>query len=97
MDFDNTIETPQQQPVQVELPERKSVPLQIKSDAVPRNNPKLSTDQIVAIVLMSCLLVGIIVMTLALTGVFNRTPPSVTITPSVVVPTVLPSVVFVSS
>lgn len=79
------------------LPARQTIPLKIQSDAPPRKKSKLSTDQIVAIVLLSVLLVGIIFMTLALTGVFNRTPPTVTITPSVIVPSApLPSVIIVA-
>ena len=82
------------------LPYRRTVPLQIQSDAPQRNKHKLKPDQIVAIVLLGLLLGGIICMTLALCGVFNRTPPAISLTPTVVitsrVPSPLPTVVMVA-
>lgn len=79
---------------------RPSVPLDIQSSAPPRQKPrKLKTEQIVAIVLLILLLAGIICVTLALTGVFNRTPPAISLTPAVTltsrVPNPLPTVVIV--
>lgn len=80
------------------LPARRTVPLNISSSVPPRNKPrKLKPDQIVAIVLLALLLAGIICITLALTGVFNRTPPGISLTPSVTIPDrALPSVVIVA-
>lgn len=80
------------------LPARRTVPLNISSPAPPRNQPrKLKTDQIVAIVLLALLLGGIICVTLALTGVFNRTPPGISLTPQVTVTSrAIPSVVIVA-
>lgn len=76
---------------------RYSVPLQIDSTAPQRKKRKLTTDQIVAIVLLLLILVGVLMMTLALTGVFNRSGPTVSLTPVIVpasgIPSPLPSIV----
>lgn len=95
------IEVPPAAATPLVLPDRRTVPLNITSSAPPRNTKprKLKTDQIVAIVLLVLLLGGIICVTLALCGVFNRTPPGISLTPTVVitsrVPNPLPSVVIV--
>lgn len=80
------------------LPPRQAVPLVIASTAPTRQKPRrLKPDQIVAIVLLLLLLLGIIGVTLALTGVFNRTPPGISLTPSVTIPDrELPPVILVA-
>ena len=84
----------------VPLPDRRTVPLNPTSPSPPRKKKRqLTTDQIVAIVILVLLLAGVICVTLALTGVFNRTPPGISLTPSVSlsdrVPNPLPSIVYV--
>ncbi len=71
--------------------QRVSVPVQVVNAAPQRKSRKLSTDQIVAIVLLGLILVGVIMMTLALTGVFNRTGPTVNLTPTVALASNVPS------
>ena len=70
---------------------RYSVPVQVESPAPQRKKRKLTTDQIVAIVLVSLILVGVILMTLALCGVFNRSGPTVSLTPVIVPASGIPS------
>ena len=79
MDFDSPPLT------QTTTTTRLSAPLKVdKPTAPPRNGKKkLTTDQIVAITILLFVLVGVLFMSLALAGVFNRTPPQVSLTPSV--------------
>jgi len=62
---------------------RMSVPLDIQSNAPPRKSTKLSNDKIIAIVLIVTVSIGIIMMGLAFAGVFNETPTSINLTPSI--------------
>lgn len=93
MDFDGSMAPSDPPPT---ILARQTVPLNIQSDAPKRSVKKLTTDQIIAIVLMFFLLVGVIVMTLALTGVFNRTPDPINLTPSIVPPVSLTPIILVN-
>ena len=54
---------------------------QIAQPQKPRK--KLTTVQIIAIVLLGFVVVGIVMMVLAFVGVFNTTGPTISLTPSV--------------
>jgi hypothetical protein len=95
MDFDTFANTPQNNVPLVVLPARKTVPMNIMP-ATSTKRKTLKTDQIVAIVILMLLLGGVIVMALAFTGTFNRTPPAVSLTPTVVTTRVLPSIVYIN-
>ena len=58
---------------------------------------KLTTEQIIAILLLSLVIVGIVIMVLAFLGLFNTTGPEVNLTPSVTVTGPLPSFIPVIS
>ena len=68
-------------------PVRKHQALDIKPKA-PRRQKKrrLSTDQIIALVLLGLVLIGILFLVLAFMGVFNETGPTVPLTPSLTAP-----------
>lgn len=66
---------------QGQAPLRSAKPLQIQSRTKNRTRRHLSTDQIVAIVLSSIILVGVVMMVLAFAGVFDETGPTVSLTP----------------
>lgn len=57
---------------------------------------KLKTDQIVAIVVVSLVLVGVLLMVLAFIGVFNEEGPTVSLTPTVTQPRDLPVTVTIA-
>lgn len=71
---------------------RSSIPVIVQPTAPKRNKHKpLTTEQIIAIVFLFLILGGVILITLALTGVLNTSPSTVQLTPSVVPPSVIPS------
>jgi len=57
---------------------------------------KLTTDQIIAIVLVLFIVAGIVVMVLGFVGVFNSTSPAVSLTPVLTTPLNLPVTVAIS-
>ena len=59
---------------------RKTIPMNLKS---MKKKKKLSTEQIVAIVLIVIVFIGIGMIILAFLGVFNTKVPPVQITPTV--------------
>jgi hypothetical protein len=55
----------------------------LKSTDTKKPRKKLTTEQIIAIVLLGFVVVGIVMMVLAFVGVFNTTGATISLTPSV--------------
>jgi cytochrome c biogenesis factor len=75
----------------------KSIPINVSSSETKgKGRKKLTTDQIIAICLVCFIVAGVIFMVLGFLGIFNRSGPTVSLTPSLTPPTSLPTTVPIS-